>query len=202
MHVPFRVAAGLLAGTLSLSLATAAFAQAGGGRGRGPVIPPAILNKLELSDEQKSKVQAAGDALKMDNEAAQKLSTPQEKRQATRAAREKYLAAVKSALNPDQQARLTAMLEEVKQYSELGPMAGQFVGLNLTEDQKGKVNEIAGKYQPELQKLRASQRDAADKQAVMAQIRERQQKMMAEIRQVLTPEQRKQLGGGRRNQQQ
>lgn len=202
MHVPFRVAAGLLAGALSLSLAVASFAQAdGGGRRGGASIPVAILKKLELTDEQKSKIQAAADALKTDNDAAQQLSTPKEKRQAGKAAREKYEAAVKAALNADQQTKLTAMLGEMQQYSDLGPLAGQMVGLNLTDEQKGKIKEIAGKYQPELRKLRASQKDATDKQAVMAQIREQQQKMMGEVRAVLTPEQREQLGGGRRKQQ-
>lgn len=198
MHIPSRVAAGLLTAALSLSLMTASLAQQGRGGGG---YPAAIITKLQLTDEQKAKVQAATEVLKTENAAAQQLTTPKEKRQAGKAARDKYEAAVKGALTPDQQTRLDAMLAEAKQFPELGTQAGQMVGLNLTDEQKAKVKEIGGKYQPELQKLRASQKDATDKQAVMAQIREQQGKMMAEIREVLTPEQRKQLGGGRKKQQ-
>ncbi|MGV3722898.1 MAG: Spy/CpxP family protein refolding chaperone [Actinomycetota bacterium] len=197
-HIPRRVAAGLLTAALSLSLMTASLAQRGRGGGGG--YPAAIITRLALTDEQKAKVQAAADALKAENQAAQALTTPKEKRQAGKAARDKYAAAVKSALTPDQQTRLDAMLAEAKQFPELGPQAGQMAGLNLTDEQKAKVKEIGVRYQPELQKLRASQKDASDKQAVMAQIREQQGKMMTEIRAVLTPEQRKQLGGGRKKQ--
>jgi len=201
MHISSRVAAGLLTAALSLSLASASLAQKGGGGGGGGALPAAIITKLALTDEQKAKVQAAGELLKTENAAAQQLTTPKEKRQASKAAREKYEAAVKSALTPDQQTKMEAMLAEAKQFPELGPQAGQMVGLNLTDEQKAKVKEIGAKYQPELQKLRASQKDATDKQAVMAQIRETQGKMMGEIREVLTPDQRKQLGGGKKKQQ-
>lgn len=199
MHISSRVAAGLLTAALSLSLYTAALAQqprGGGGNG----YPAAVITKLQLTDEQKAKVQAAAEALKAENAAAQQLSTPKEKRQAGKAARDKYAAAVKGALTPEQQTKLDAMLAEVKQFPELGTQAGQMVGLNLTDEQKAKIKGIGGKYQPELQKLRASQKDATDKQAVMAQIREQQGKMMTEIREILTPEQRKQLGGRRKKQ--
>jgi hypothetical protein len=197
MHIPCRVAAVLLAGALSLSLATGALAQAGG---RGTAIPAAVLTKLNLNDEQKAKVTAAGETLKADNEAAGKLTVMKEKRQANRAAKEKYEAAVKAALNADQQKQLDTMMAEVKQFPELGGQAGQMIGLNLTDEQKAKVKEIGVKYQPELKKLRDSQKDAADKQAVMAQIRETNKKMMTEIREILTPDQRKQLGGGQKKQ--
>jgi Spy/CpxP family protein refolding chaperone len=201
MNISRRISAALLAGALSLSLAGAAFAQAGrGGGSRLQTVPAAIVTRLNLNDEQKAKFQAAADAYKTENTAAQALSTPKEKRAASKAAREKYDAAVRAALNADQTKQLDAFLAEAKEYQALGTMGSQMVGLNLTAEQKTKIQEIGTKYQPELKKLRDSQKDATDKQAVMAQIREQQGKMMAEVREVLTPEQRKQLPGRKKQQ--
>lgn len=199
MTVSRRFSAALLAGALSLSLAGAAFAQAARGA-RLQTVPAAIVTKLNLNDEQQAKFKAAADAYKTENEAAQALSTPKEKRAGAKAAREKYDAAVRAALNADQQKQLDAYLAEAKEFQALGQQGSQMVGLNLTAEQKTKINEIGAKYQPELKKLRDSQKDATDKQAVMAQIREQQNKMMAEVREVLTPDQRKQLPGGKKKQ--
>jgi Spy/CpxP family protein refolding chaperone len=77
------------------------------------------------------------------------------------------------------------------------------VGLNLTDDQKTKVKAIGTKYQPELMKLRQEQRTATDRRAVQQQITALNQKIMEEVKAVLTPEQIKQLPPpGRRRQQQ
>jgi Spy/CpxP family protein refolding chaperone len=164
-------------------------------------VPAAIVTRLNLNDEQKAKFQAAADTYKAENATAQALTTPKEKRAASKVAREKYDAAVRAALNADQQKQLDGFLAEAKEFPMLGTNASQMVGLNLTPEQKSKIQEIGAKYQPELKKLRDSQKDATDKQAVMAQIREQQGKMMGEIREVLTPDQRKQLPAGRKKQQ-
>jgi len=201
MHVPSRVAASLLAGSLMLSLAVASFAQAPARRPTG-MMPSAIVTKLNLTDEQKAKVKAANDAYQSESDEAAKLTTPKEKRAASRAAREKYEAAFKAALNPDQQKQLDALLTEAKEYKDFGPMLGsQIAAAGLTAEQKAKVKEITAKYLPELDKLRASQKEATDKAAVQAQIREQQQKMAAEVREILTPEQQKAFGSGRKKQQ-
>lgn len=201
MHVPSRVAATLLAASLTLALAAASFAQAPARRPTG-MMPTAIVTKLNLTEEQKAKVKAANDTYQSESDEAAKLTTPKEKRAAGRAAREKYEAAVKAALNPDQQKQLDALLAEAKEYKDFGPMLGsQMAAAGLTAEQKAKVKEITAKYLPELDKLRAAQKEATDKAAVQAQIREQQQKMAAEVREILTPEQQKAFGGRRKKQQ-
>jgi len=201
MHVPNRVAASLLAGSLMLSLAVASFAQAQARRPTG-MMPTAIVSKLSLTDEQKAKVKAANDAFQAESDEAAKLTTPKEKRAASRAAREKYESAFKAALTPDQQKQLDALLNEAKEYKDFGPMLGsQMAVAGLTAEQKAKVKEVTAKYLPELDKLRAAQKEATDKQALQAQIREQQQKMVAEVRAFLTPEQQKAFGSGRKKQQ-
>jgi Spy/CpxP family protein refolding chaperone len=200
MHVPSRVAASLLAGSLMLSLAAASFAQAPARRPTG-AIPTAIVSKLNLNDDQKAKVKIANDTYQAESNEAAKLTTPKEKRAANRTARTKYETAVKAVLTPDQQTQLDALLAEAKEYKDFGPMVGsQMAVVGLTAEQKVKVKEITAKYLPELEKLRAAQKEATDKQAVQAQIREQQQKMAAEVREFLTPEQQKQFGAGRKKQ--
>lgn len=200
-HVPSRVAAALLAGSLLLSIASASLAQGAGRRATG-AMPTAIVRKLNLTDEQKAKVKAANDAYQAEFAEAAKLATPKEKRVANRAAREKYEAAFKAALNADQQKQLDALLAEAKEFKDFGPMLGsQMAAASLTAEQKTKVKEVTAKYLPELDKLRATQKEATDKQAVQMQIREQQQKMADEVRAFLTPEQQKSFGAGRKQQQ-
>lgn len=200
-HVSGRVAAVLLAGSLTLALATSSFAQARARRPTG-AIPTAIVSKLSLTDEQKAKVKTANDAYEAEFAEAAKLTTPKEKRAANKVAREKYETAVKAALTADQQKQLDSLLAEAKEYKDFGPMLGsQMAAAGLTPEQKAKVKEINAKYLPELEKLRAAQKEATDKQAVQAQIREQQQKMATDVQAILTPEQQKLFRGNRKKQQ-
>lgn len=202
MRISQRLGAYFMAGVLALSLSAGAVAQ--GARGaRAQTIPQVWLNRLSLTDEQKTKIKSATEAYQTELRNSASLTTPREKRQANRKARQTYESAVTASLNPEQQQKLTAMKEEAKQYQGMGQAGNAMVGLNLTDEQKGKIKEISAKYQPELQKLRAEQRTATDKKAVQDQIRGINTKMLDEIKAVLTPEQVKQLPmGGRRRQQQ
>ncbi len=204
MRLSHRFGVLLSAGVLALSLSTAALAQ--GGRGRGPMgpVPAPLLAKLNLNDEQKAKVKAAGDVLAAELEKARALQTPEERRPAGMKAMMDYRAALQAALTPEQQQQLMAMMQEARQFQVFGPMAMQFVGMTppLTDEQKTKLKEIGAKYEPEIDKARAAVRDASDKQAARQQMMELMQKVRAEVLAVLTPEQQKQLTPlGRRRQQ-
>jgi Spy/CpxP family protein refolding chaperone len=209
MHLTQRLAALVLAGAVSLSVSTAFAQQAqapgqGQGRGqrqgrRGGTIPDAWLTRLKLSADQSTKVKAATEAYRGDLEKARALNM-EDRRAASQAARTSYQTAVKAALTPDQQKQLQAMMDEAQAFG-MGPIGMQLAGLGLTTEQKAKVKEIAAKHQPKLDELRASQRTASDRQAVRTEMRAEQQKMLDEIKTVLTPEQQKQLlplGQGRR----
>lgn len=182
----------LLAGVLALSV-SAAFAQKGARGGGGQLIPQSVLAKLNLNEDQQAKVKAASDAYVADLEKSKALATPKEKRQASRQARATYESSVKGALNPDQQKQLQAIVDQAAEFKGMGPMGMRVAALDLTADQKAKVKEIVAKYEPELQKLRASRKDATDKKAVAAEVKSVTAKMTDEIKTVLTPEQAKEL---------
>ena len=72
----------LLAGILSLSLAAAALAQRAGPRAQ--TVPKAWEAKLNLNEDQKTKLKAAGDAYRAELVNSANLTTPKEKRMANR----------------------------------------------------------------------------------------------------------------------
>jgi Spy/CpxP family protein refolding chaperone len=201
MRLTQRLWAVAVAGALTLTLSSDALAQKGKKAGPRGAVPQVFLNKLQLTAEQKTKIDAATAEFDKASEAAKALTTPKEKRQATKRARDTYEGAVHSALTPDQQKSLLAMQQEAAQYAGMGPIGNQMVGLNLTDDQKGKIKEIQGKYQPELEKLKAEQKGASDKKPIAAQIKDVNAKMTQEVKAVLTPDQLKLLPGGKKKQQ-
>lgn len=189
----------LVATLLSLGLVTGAVAQKGkkaGSKG----IPQAWLVKLNLNADQQGKVKSASDTLAADLAAAKALSTPKEKRQASKAANDKFTGTVSATLNEDQKKLLATMRAEAAEFQAMGPAADRMVGLNLSDEQKTKIKAVAAKYDPELDKLRAEQKGATDKKAVQSQIRDVNQKMVGEISQILNDEQRKQFSatGGKK----
>lgn len=205
MKVLHRLGALALVGALSLALATGSYAQQGRGRRPQGMLTTAVIARLNLNDEQKTKVQAAGEAYAKAAQEANALTTPKEKRQANTKARSEYLAAVNGALNDEQKKQLEAFQAEAKELTAMmGTSGNQMVGLNLTAEQKTKVKEIADKYAPERQKLADELKAASDKKPVQAKITELNKKQMDEIRPLLTDDQKKLLqpGSRRRKKQQ
>src|SRR5436309_961558 len=72
MRMPQRIAAILLAGALSLS--AAAFAAKGQKKAAATHVSAALVQTLNLTDDQKASLKSASDALKIDREKAQSLS--------------------------------------------------------------------------------------------------------------------------------
>jgi Spy/CpxP family protein refolding chaperone len=191
---PFsRLAPILLAGALSLALSGGALAQKGAARGPA-VASPVLLKRLNLNADQQAKANAAADAYKAEQEKANALQA-KEKRQALKAARDKYQADLNAALTSEQQKQLQEWQAEALQYGEVGPV---LVGMNLSDEQKGKIKEINAKYDPQVQKLRADMKSASDKTALKAQIADANKQRMGEIRALLTPDQQKQLPTARK----
>ncbi len=203
MRISQRIAAVLFAVTLSVSLAgvaSAARGQQGQSRARAAAaIPQVWLSKLNLTPDQQVKLQAAGDTYRADMGKARSLTNPDEKRAGTRQARKTYRDAMQAVLTPVQQHQLEAMRAEARDYRDLGAVGNQLVGLNLTDEQKGKIKGIAETYRPKLQELHTSLQSAADKKPVRDQIRDLRQKMVDEVKAVLTPEQAAQLVPAKRS---
>jgi hypothetical protein len=199
MQLTQRLWAIATAGFLAVSVSAAAIAQQGAKPPRGAV-PQVFLNKLMLTAEQKGKVKAATDQLQTELTAANALTTPKEKRQATNKARKSYETAVNGALTEEQQKQLQAMKDEAKQFAGMGQIGNQMVGLNLSDEQKTKINQIRAKHQPELEKLRAELKGASDKKSLQDQIKQVNTKMADEVKAVLTADQLKQLPGRKKQQ--
>lgn len=196
MRIAQRVAAVCLAGALSVSLAVAASAaRAQNRQNRAPAaaIPQIWINRLNLTADQQSRVQAASDAYRADMEKSRSLISADEKRTAARQARQTYQRALVAVLTPAQQDQLKAMRAQAREYHDLGPMANQLAVLNLSAEQQEKVKGIADRYRPKLQDLRTSLRTAADKKPVRDQMRDLRQQMTTEVKAVLTPDQLAQL---------
>jgi Spy/CpxP family protein refolding chaperone len=128
------------------------------------------LGKLDLSEEQKTKVNEILEAAKAE---ADKIQDPRERFRALEGVVDK----VKAVLTPEQKTKLDELLRAGRGPGMGGPMAA----LNLTEDQKKQADEImkaarekAEKAEPDARRevYRAAMQEIADK--------------------VLTPEQKKQ----------
>lgn len=192
-----RFAAILLAGALSLS-AAAAVSAANAAKARQPgriaaAISPAWFSRLSLTPDQQTKVQAANETLRADLQKVRNLTSPDEKKAALREARQTYRQTIQAALTPAQVTQLESVMAAARQFHALGPVGVRLATLNLTDAQEGKIKEIAAKYQPDIARLHASLKDAADKKSVRDQIHELQQKIVNEVKAVLTPEQVAQL---------
>jgi Spy/CpxP family protein refolding chaperone len=196
MRVPQRIAALFVAGAMAITMSAAALAAPGakGAKGgkRGGAVSPALMSRLNLNEEQKAKLAQAEATFKAETDKAKGL-TGADKKQATKQARETYEAAVRATLTTEQQQQLKTMMAEAAEYKGLGPVGNQLVGLNLTAEQKTKIKDIGAKYGPQLQTLREQQKSATDKKALRSQMQDLQQKIMTEVKAVLTPEQQQKL---------
>jgi Spy/CpxP family protein refolding chaperone len=205
MRVPYRVTAALAVGLLALSLSVSAFgaraarAARAGNRGGAGVVSAALLSTLNLTADQQSKIEAANAAYRSELQKSQGLQG-QERRQVMRQARETYQAAVQAVLTADQQKLLKDRLQVAADLRGLGPFAIQVAVLDLTDEQKPKVKEIATKYEPQLQAAREAQRNAADRAATRQQMRDLNMKIYTELQSILTTEQTAKISlPGRRN---
>ncbi|HTE20638.1 MAG TPA: Spy/CpxP family protein refolding chaperone, partial [Armatimonadota bacterium] len=190
MRFTHRIAAAVVAGLLSLALSTAAVAQGQGRRGgRGATLPAVWATKLMLTEEQKGKIEAANTAYRTETRGLASVTDQQERRAVGQKARETYTTALNGILTADQQKQVAALREAVREYEGMGEAATTMVALDLTEEQKTKVKAIAAKYQPELEKLRAQRQTATDRRALRQQMRAEYDKMMDEVKAILTPAQ-------------
>jgi hypothetical protein len=179
-------------GPLAIAVALFAASAASAQRGRalmGP-LPPPILSKLNLSSEQQAKIKVATDAYLADLKRAAGIKNPQSQNEAAKRSEGAYQVALKDALNADQQKQLQTMLEEARDF---GPLWLPLASLDLTPDQKGKIREVVGKHQPEIEKLDSMRKRGADNSAIDAQVEEQYKKMLEEVKATLTPDQLKQF---------
>ena len=174
-----------------------------GGRGGRQMLSPAIIERLGLSADQKTKEAKARADLRAAMEGTQGLAR-EDRRLAMQKAGEDYRTALNGILTPQQKTKLMALMAEARELRGLGPIGGQLIGLNppLNADQTAKVKAIAAKYAPDMQALRGNGQGANPD--ARTQRRALMEKITGEVRAVLTPDQQSQLRtfGGRRGQRQ
>src|SRR5690349_9277878 len=136
MRLTQRVAALLLAGGMVFGLAVAASAQRANRGQRGGAMSTALLQRLNLTADQQTKLKTAGDTYRADLEKARALTDTQARRGAMRTARQNFQTAMDGILTADQKSQLQKLRDEAREYQGLGPMGTQLVALNLTDDQK------------------------------------------------------------------
>jgi Spy/CpxP family protein refolding chaperone len=139
-------------------------------------------------------------------EGARTLTGP-DRRMAMQKAGEDYQTALNGILTPAQKTKLQALMAEARELRGLGPIGQQLLSVKpaLTADQKSKVKAIAAKYQPEMQNFRRGRGGPGGGAAggdpnARTERRALMEKVAAEVKAVLTPEQQSTLRplGGRR----
>ena len=85
----------------------------------------------------------------------------------------------------------TAATAQAQQGGQMGGRRGglQMNGIELTDAQKVKLEEIQRKYQPEMMKLREQFMNGGDRAELMKQSNALREKSAADIRAILTPDQ-------------
>ena len=185
-------------------------ARGGQGRGMGPALIDRMhtaVNELGLSDEQKPKMdeifaKAKDDLAKMQPE-LQDLPA-QERGARVREFTQKLVSDVKGVLNDEQKAKFDQRVAELQQQRG-GAGGGQGAGqggqmrrmreaaasLDLSPEQKTKVDEILSKAEKDVEQAR--QESQGDPEAMREKARAIGQNTTAALEQVLTPEQQTQF---------
>lgn len=169
------------------------FGGPGGQRGFG-MLP----DSLNLTDDQKAKVQEITQAQMQQFQTLQNDTglSQQDRMTKMRSMGQAMQEKIKAVLTPDQQKQLAALQPGPGGPGGPGGRGQRGFGmlpdsLNLTDDQKAKVQAIT---QEMMQQFRALQNDTTlSQEDRMAKMREMGQAMQSKIKEVLTPEQQKQL---------
>ena len=152
-------------------------------RGRGPGMQR-MLDKLNLSDAQKTQLKSLRDqqhqqlqALRQDQSLA-----PDQRRAQAQKIHQQFRSQMQGMLTPDQQAQLKQMR---------GRRGGPLARLNLTADQRAKLQPIMQQQRQQAQAIRND--SSLTHQQKQEKIRSLRQGTMSQMQGILTPEQQQQL---------
>lgn len=195
--------------TPAISYAQNAAQPPGAQRNRANARPQAggrlqqIIEKLDLSDEQKAKLKPIMDELRTQTRAAMQNSADQsDRRKQIREATATAQKQIGEILTPEQRTKLAELMREQRagttqpttQAAGRGDMIGQIeavaLGLDLTPEQQTKVKELSKEYSDE---VAAMDRDNAGNKGRNPQMRTAVMEYRSRITQLLTPEQTEQF---------
>lgn len=155
----------------------------------GPV-PPEWLEDLKATPEQRGMIAAAVRAYESEMAQTQTLGR-EERGEALRKAGDAYAASLRQVLTPDQQQRIGELFEEA---GKLGGIGVPVYRLTLSDDQRAELRKIAARHQPEREKLQAAAAQTGNpREALRTQFEALQERITADVRSILTPEQLKRL---------
>ena len=178
-----------------------------GGRGPGgfgrfnPIAPyKTAFKAVKPTPEQQAKFDALEKAMTKDMAGMRDLD-PEERMTKGREMTDKFGKDVEEILTDEQKKTFPAELEKARAAGRPGPMQ-MFAALNLTDDQKKKVEPIMKDMMDQMQKIR--QDDSMERDAKMQKFQQLMTDTKTKIRPILTPEQQKKFDtmpfgfGGRR----
>ena len=152
-----------------------------------------MMKELNLTTDQKTKLKSIHEAERAEMKALKSDGKTDEDKTARKAVHEKYRTQIEAVLTPGQ----TAKLKEEKTQARVehegdandahGKMAGAAKELDLTADQKTKVQSINSEFKTKMQALRNNTAvSGADRKAQVKQLAEEHHR---QLQAVLTPEQ-------------
>jgi Spy/CpxP family protein refolding chaperone len=149
-----------------------------------------MAQQLNLSDQQKTQIQGFKQAERQQAASIKDNAslTPEQKREQFKQLRQSTRQQVLGVLTPEQQQQMNALREQHKgMRGGMGPMAR----LNLTDDQRAKIQPILQSSQQQAQAVRGD--TTLSQEQKQAKLREIHQGAMSQVKSLLTPEQQQQM---------
>ncbi len=158
-----------------------------------PVPAPApLLRKLQLTAEQEAKLDVARQAWEEELARVKAQGAGADLKQALGGAAAGYRSVLAAVLSPAQRVQLLDLVEEARQYGALGEVGIALAAMDLTVEQKGRIQEAVARAQPELERLGAAAKLNRD-EAAARQAEELRRKLLDEVTAYLSPRQRRSL---------
>jgi len=149
-----------------------------------------MAQQLNLSDQQKSQIQGFKQAERQQAASIKDNAslTPEQKREQFQQLRKSTHQQVLGVLTPEQQQQMKAFRE---QHKGMRRGMGAMARLNLTDDQRAKIQPILQSSQQQAQAVRGD--TTLTQEQKQAKLREIHQGAMSQVKSLLTPEQQQQM---------
>jgi periplasmic protein CpxP/Spy len=161
-----------------------------------------MAQQLNLTDQQKTQIQGLFQTQRQQSQSIRQDTslTPEQKQDKLKQLRESTHQQMQSVLTPEQRQKFQQLLSEHEATGKdhmgrggMGPGGGMgpMARLNLTPDQKSKIQPIMQSSRQQIQAVRAD--SSLTPEQKQAKVREIHQNAMSQVNAVLTPEQQQQL---------
>lgn len=169
-------------------------ARQGGGQRQGLQNLQAIVEKLNLTDDQKAQLKPIMEDMRKSMQDLRNTAQGPERAQKMREIMTQTREKLSKVLTDEQQTKLRELMQQqraggptTQPANPIDRLASIVQGLDLSDDQKAKVKEIVDGYRAEFEGIRKD--NAGDRQAMMQQARPLFQEMREKLTAILTPEQ-------------